>query len=120
MFISASSSQVCLEQMNEGDGSIPSRETRKKKRGSGFRYSNKKDLECSKLKRAAKSRGSELASITKALSYPCALSSGGVPSLGGLFCLEVVKEQDGDEKDLSQGNAITKGECPLQVSTFQF
>jgi hypothetical protein len=45
--------------MNEGDGSIPSRETRKKKKGSGFRYSSKKDLEQSKLKRATKSRGSE-------------------------------------------------------------
>jgi hypothetical protein len=40
--------------MNEGGGLIPSREARKKKRGSGFWYSSKKDLECSKLKRAAK------------------------------------------------------------------
>ena len=87
--------------MNEGDGSIPSRETRKKKRGLRFRYSSKKDLECSKLKRAAKSRGSKLASITKALSYTCALFSGGVLGSGGPFCLEVVKKQDGDEKDLS-------------------
>jgi hypothetical protein len=104
--------------MNEGDGSILSRETRKKKRGSRFRHSNKKDLEHSRLKRAAKSRGSKLASNTKALSYPCAQSSGGVPRSGGPFCLEVVKEQDGDEKDLSQSNALVEGECPLQVSTF--
>jgi DNA-binding transcriptional MerR regulator len=82
--------------MNEGDGTILSRETRKKKRGSGFRYSSKKDLELSKLKKAAKSRGSELASVTKALSYPRAQSSGGVSGLGGPFCLEGVKEQDGD------------------------
>jgi DNA-binding transcriptional MerR regulator len=82
--------------MNEGDGTILSRETRKKKRGSGFRYSSKKDLERSKLKKAAKSRGSELASVTKALSYPRAQSSGGVSGLGGPFCLEGVKEQDGD------------------------
>jgi DNA-binding transcriptional MerR regulator len=71
--------------MNEGGGFIPSREVRKKKRGSGFRYSSKKDLERSKLKRAAKTRASELASITKALSYPRAQSSGGVSGLGGLF-----------------------------------
>jgi hypothetical protein len=58
--------------MNEGDGSILSKETRKRKRGSGFRYSSKKVLERSKLKRAAKSRGSELASVTKALSFPFA------------------------------------------------
>jgi DNA-binding transcriptional MerR regulator len=104
--------------MNEGDGTILSRETRKKKRGSGFRYSNKKDLERSKLKRAAKSRGSELASVTKALSYPRAQSSGGVSRSGGPFCLEGVKKQDGDQKDLSQSNSIVEGECPLQVSTF--
>jgi hypothetical protein len=104
--------------MNEGDGTIPSRETRKKKRGSGFRYSIKKDLERSKLKRAAKSRGSEVASVTKALSYPRAQSSGGASGSGGPFCLEGVKEQDGDQKDLSQSNSIVEGECPLQVSTF--
>jgi DNA-binding transcriptional MerR regulator len=69
--------------MNEGDGSIPSRETRKKKRGSKFRYSSKKDLDRSRLKRAAKSRGFELATITKALSYPSAQSSGGVPGSRG-------------------------------------
>jgi hypothetical protein len=72
------------------------------------------------LKKAAKSKGSKLASVTKALSYSYALSSSGVPGSGGPFSLEVVKEQDGDEKDLSQGNAITEGECLLQVSTFQF
>jgi DNA-binding transcriptional MerR regulator len=106
--------------MNEGDGSILSKETRKRKRGSGFRYSSKKDLERSKLKRAAKSRGSELASVTKALSFPFAQSSSGINGSGGPISLDIVNEQDGDEKDLSQGNAIIEGECILQVSTFQF
>jgi hypothetical protein len=78
--------------MNERGGFIPSREARKKKRGSGFRYSSKKDLECSKLKKATKTRALELASITKALSYPRAQSSGGVLGSGGPFCLEGVKE----------------------------
>jgi DNA-binding transcriptional MerR regulator len=78
--------------MNEGDGSNLSREARKKKKGSGFRYSSKKDLERSKLKRAAKSRDSDLASITKALSYPCAQSSSCDPGSGGPLCLEVVRE----------------------------
>jgi hypothetical protein len=64
IFCIASSSQDILEQMNEGGGLILSTEAKKKKRGSGFRYSNKKDLEGSKLKRA--------------LSYPRAQSSGGV------------------------------------------
>jgi hypothetical protein len=56
IFCIASSSQDILEQMNEGGGLILSTEAKKKKRGSGFRYSNKKDLEGSKLKRAAKTR----------------------------------------------------------------
>ena len=56
--------------MNEGSGFISSKEARKKKRRSGFRYSSKKDLECSKLQSPAKTRASELASVTKALSYP--------------------------------------------------
>jgi DNA-binding transcriptional MerR regulator len=104
--------------MNEGNGSILSKETRKRKRGSGFRYSSKKDLERSKLKRAAKSRGSKLASVTKALSFPFAQSSSGINGSGGPISLNIVNEQDGDEKDLSQGNAIIEGEYILQVSTF--
>jgi hypothetical protein len=70
------------------------------------------------LKRAAKSRGSELASVTKALSFPFAQSSSGINGSGGPISLDIVNEQDGDEKDLSQGNAIIEGECILQVSTF--
>jgi DNA-binding transcriptional MerR regulator len=104
--------------MNEGDGSILSKETRKRKRGLGFRYSSKKDLERSKLKRAAKSRGSELASVTKALSFPFAQSSSGINGSGGPISLDIVNEQDGVEKDLSQGNAIIEGECILQMRIF--
>jgi DNA-binding transcriptional MerR regulator len=103
--------------MNEGDGSILSKETRKRKRGSGFRYSSKKVLERSKLKRAAKSRGSELASVTKALSFPFSQSSSGLNESGGPISLDIVFEQD-VEKDLSHGNASTEGERILQVSTF--
>jgi hypothetical protein len=114
----ASSLEEILEQMNEGGGLIPSRETRKKRRRSGFRYSSKKDLERSKLTRAAKTRASELASVTKALSYPRAQSSGGVSGSGGPFCLEGVQEQDGEEVDLRQYRSMVEGECPLQVSTF--
>ena len=60
--------------MNNVDGSIPTMVTRKRKRGSGFRYSTKKALECSKLsKKKAKGRGLELGSVRKALTYPCEL-----------------------------------------------
>jgi hypothetical protein len=119
-FCIASSSHDILEQMNEGGGSIPSREARKKKRGSGFRYSSKKDLERSKLKRAAKTRASELASVTKALSYPRAQSSGGASGSDGPLRLEGVQEQDGDEVNLIECNSMVEGECPLQVGTFYF
>jgi hypothetical protein len=44
----ASGSEDIIEQMNEGGGLIPSRETRKRRRRSRFRYSSKKDLERSK------------------------------------------------------------------------
>jgi DNA-binding transcriptional MerR regulator len=100
--------------MNEGGGLIPSREARKKRRGSGFRYSSKKDLERSKLKRAAKTRVSELASVTKALSYPRAQSSGGVSESGGPFCLEGVKQQDGDEVDLRQCSYMVEKNVPCR------
>jgi hypothetical protein len=116
----ASSSEEILEQMNERGGLIPSRETRKKRRRSGFRYSSKKDLECSKLKRAAQTRASELVSVTKALSYQRALSSGGVSGSGGPFGLDGVQEQDGEELDLRQCRSMAEGECTLQVSTVEF
>jgi hypothetical protein len=118
IFCIASRPQDILEQMNEGGGLIPSREARKKRRGSGFRYSSKKDLDRSKLKRSAKTRASKLTSVTKALSYPRAQSSGGISGSGGPLYLEGVKEQDSDEVDLRQCSYIGEGECPVQVSTF--
>jgi hypothetical protein len=50
--------------------------TRKRKRGSGFRYSTKKALERSRLsKKTTKGRVLEFASMTKALTYPSVLWS---------------------------------------------
>jgi hypothetical protein len=62
--------------MSEADGTIPTTvmRKRKRKRGSGFRYSTKKALECSKLsKDATKGRVLELGSVKKALTYPIEL-----------------------------------------------
>jgi hypothetical protein len=62
--------------MSEADGTIPTMVTKKRKRGSRFRYSTKKALERSKLsKEKAKGRGLELGSVKKALTYPCELLS---------------------------------------------
>jgi hypothetical protein len=53
--------------MSEVAGTIPTTVTRKRKRGSGFRYSTKKALEYSKLlKEFAKGRVLELGSLKKA------------------------------------------------------
>ena len=50
--------------MNEADGTIPTMVTRKRKRGSGFKFSTKKALEHSKLsKEIAKGRILELESV---------------------------------------------------------
>ena len=60
--------------MSDADESIPTMVTRKRKRGSRFRYSTKKALERSKLsKEKAKGRGLELGSVKKTLTYPCEL-----------------------------------------------
>jgi hypothetical protein len=49
----------------------------------------------------------------KGLSYPRAQLSGGVSGSGCPFCLEGVKEQDGEEVDLRQCRSMVEGECPL-------
>jgi hypothetical protein len=61
--------------MNEGDELIPTTVTRKKKRSTGFRFSSKKALECSKLTRLSKARGCDFTSVTRTLLYPSSLPS---------------------------------------------
>ena len=56
--------------MNDCDVEIPATESRKKKRGSGFRFSSSRLLDRSRLKRLAKARGCEVTSVTRTLSYP--------------------------------------------------
>ena len=87
--------------MNEGEESIPSKETRKKRRGSRIRYSSKKDLDCSRLRRKnAKVGGYELASITKALLFPGALSCGSATGLGGPHYLDRIVEHDEEKIEI--------------------
>ena len=62
--------------MSEVDGTIPTTVTRKRRRGSGFRYSSRKALERSRVrKEATKDRALEFGSTRKALSYPIELLS---------------------------------------------
>jgi hypothetical protein len=111
--------------MNEGDEAIESTETRKKRRRSRFRYSSKKVLERSRVKReTAKVGGVQFESVTKTLSYPseigdivhhdCAARSS-FPT-----CLDSVEEHDGDRMELSCGDAVTYERCNIKVSYFYF
>jgi hypothetical protein len=105
--------------MNEGDESIPSTVTRKKKRGSGFRYSSKKDLVRSRLKRRnAKAGGSELSSVKKALSYPSELSSGCATGLDGPDYLDRVEEHDGERMEICLNDSFSDGAFTKRVSNF--
>jgi hypothetical protein len=111
--------------MNEGDEAIESMVTRKKKRRSGFRYSSKKVLEPSRVKRETTNVGRiQFKSVTKALSYPseigdivhhdCSVRSG-FP-----LCLDSVEELDGDGVELNYGNAITYDGCNIKVNNINF
>ena len=109
--------------MNEGVEAIELTETRKKRRHSGFRFSSRKVLNRSRVKRkGAKVGGYQYESATKALSYEecdivhnvCAVGSSYPP------CLDRVLEHDGVGKDLSIGNAIIYEDCNQKVSYFNF
>ena len=56
--------------MSDCDEVIPVTESRKKRRTSSFRFSSKRVLNRSRLKRLSKARGCEVTSITMTLSYP--------------------------------------------------
>jgi hypothetical protein len=106
--------------MNEGEESILSTKGRKKMRASGFWYSSKKDLDSSRVKKlATKARSIELATVTKALSYPSIQSSSFVGGSGGPHYLEIVVEDDGVRKELVEGNSYIEGKSTLKVSNFQ-
>jgi hypothetical protein len=113
-----------IEQMSEADGTIPTTVTRKRKRGSGFRYSSKKALQRSRLsKEISKGGVLELGSARKALTYPSELMSEiGVVSLAGcssgsfgLISLQLVDENPEDRIEASTGNALSDVEFPNKV-----
>jgi hypothetical protein len=126
IFLEAQRSYKELEQMNEADGTSPTMVTRKRKRGSGFRYSTKKALECSRLsKEAAKGRVSELESVRKALTYLIELLSEiGVVDLGdysiGPASLHSIDENEEEGIDVSIGIADMIAECIREVSIIRY
>ena len=108
--------------MNEADVMIPTTMTRKRKRGSGFRYSSKKALKYSRVrKEAAKGRVSELGSVRKALSYSVELLSEiGVVNLGdcsnGPASLYSIDENEVKRIEESIGTGNTIARCMKKVS----
>ena len=97
--------------MNEGSKAIEFSETRKKRRRSGFRFSSRKVLERSRLKRdSARGSGYQFDFVRKGLSYPtevldidhcgCAAGSSNPP------CLDSALEEDGPGIELTFENAI--------------
>jgi hypothetical protein len=100
--------------MNDLGKSVPSTETRKKKRGSGFRYSSKKALERSRLsKKIAKAGGSEFSTVMKALTFSSALSSeidhpNCTTGSGGQSLLDSILEIDGVRVESSFANFVSE------------
>jgi hypothetical protein len=122
IFLEAQRSYKDLEQMSEADGTGPAMVTRKRKRGSGFKYSTKKALEHSKLsKEIAKGRVLELGSVRKALMYPIELLSEiSVVDLRdystGPASLHSSNKNEAERIDVSIGIADTIAECIRKVS----
>ena len=112
--------------MSEADGTIPTTMTRKWKRRSGFRYSSKKALERSRIrKEAAKGSVSELGSVRKALSYLVELLSEiGVVNLGdcsnGPASLHSVDENEVERIEESIGTGNTIVGCMRKVSIIRY
>ena len=111
--------------MSEADRTIPTTVTRKRKRGSGFRYSTKKARDRSRLSRETKkARVLELGSMRKALTYPCELLSEiGIVDLAecstgsfGLASLKSVYENLEERIITSIGNVLSVEECSNKVS----
>ena len=114
-----------LGQMNELDEALVSTETRKKKRRLGFRYSSRKVLQHSRVKReTSKVGGFQLESVIKALSFPCdivdTVHNDCAPGSSLQPCLDSVEEHDGDEIELRCGNTITSERYNIKVSIMSF
>ena len=115
--------------MSEADRTIPTTVTRKRRRGSGFRYSSKKALNRSRLLRETKkAREFEIGSVRKALTYPCEVFSEiGVVDLAecstgsfGIASLKSVEESPEERFDQNIGGEESDEERSFKVSIPNF
>jgi hypothetical protein len=112
--------------MNECDESFPATESRKKKRGSGFRFSSKKVLDHYRLKRLAKARDCEVTSVTRTLSYPSLIPNevcasdfhGSATTSCESLVLVTVDEFEEERKETSNVVYFKESEYPKTVSNF--
>jgi hypothetical protein len=113
--------------MNECDESINATGSRKKKRGSGFRYSSKKVLDRSRLTRLAKAKSCEVTSITRTLSYPdlipIELCVSNIQGSAATSCdspvLASINEFEEQGKGTSNVNHFNDTDYPKPVSIFK-
>ena len=106
--------------MNEIDEAIVS--TRKKRRRSGFRYSSRKALQRSRVKReSSKVGGVQLESVRKALSFPSEIVDtvhhDFAPGLSLQPFPHIVEEHEDDKIELTCGLAIR---CNIKVRIMSF
>jgi hypothetical protein len=90
---------------------VPSTETRKKKRGSGFRFLSKKVIDRSRLaKKTTKAGGSEFNTVVKVLTFSSALSSeidNPHCVTGGRNLFDSILEADGLRVESSFANMVS-------------
>jgi hypothetical protein len=115
-----------LEQMKECDESINAMGSRKKKRGSGFRFSSQKVLDRSRLTRLAKARVCEVKSVTRTLSFPSLIPSevcvsdihGIVGTSSESPALASIDKFEEERKETSKVDQLKASEYPKTVSCF--
>ena len=108
--------------MNDCNELIPTTESRKKSRGSGFRFSSKRVLDRSRLKRLAKARGCEVTSVTRTLSYLSLIQVEVCASVGPSYQspgLVTFDESEEDRKETSNVDHIKDSEYRKTVSSFR-
>jgi hypothetical protein len=113
--------------MKECDESINATGSRKKQRGSSFRYSSKKVLDRSRLTRLAKARVCEVKSVTRTLCYPSLIPSEVcVNNLHGTAAtsfespvLASIDEFDKKREETSNVDQLKAIEYPKTVSCFK-
>ena len=110
--------------MNDCGELFSTTESRKKKRGFGFRFSSKKVLDRSRLKRLAKARGCEVTSVVKTLSYPSEVCARDFYGTVATSCdspiLVTVDKFEEERKETSNFNQIKDSEYHKKVCFFRW